>query len=168
MEEEFLDIDDSETFDPQHDITPSGAISKPPIKRQKKTRTVLHPWMDEECFRLIAAVESRRCLWDAGSAEYRNTRKEDGWREVVEELNNGIQVDDAKSKWMNLRATFKNNISKMRKTKSGQGANEPVKVNWRFFDSLMFLEANDVAISTESTSTMPSVKLFLFLFLRFH
>lgn len=134
-------------------------VEKPKIKRQQKPRKILHVWTEKQCFQLISSVESHRCLWDAGSAEYKNARKEDSWREVVDELGCDIQVDDAKSKWMNLRSTFKTNISKVRKTKSGQGANESVKVHWRFFDALMFLEVNDVAMSTESTSSMPSVIL---------
>lgn len=124
-------------------------------KRRNYAKKVERKWTEEEIERLISAVEERRLLWDVGAAEYK-LPKIDAWQEVADAVGN-ITMDDAKAKWSNLRITFKTNLNKYRSKKSGQGTDELVTIHWRYFDSLMFLEANDVQQSSESTSSLTLV-----------
>lgn len=149
--------------DSTSNIGPSSQ-SKPRGQQRKSTagaRKINHAWVDDEINRLISSVEQHRGLWDIASAEYK-LPKLDGWRSVVDELGiDGVDVHEAKAKWLQLRTTFMVNLAKLRKTKSGQGADESKAVAWKFFKPLMFLEANNVQHSTSSTSTLHLV-IFLY------
>lgn len=160
-------FDDDESRDTQDsndkDFVPSCAKTK--TRNRKSTageRKIQHEWKHEEIVSLIAAVEKRRGLWDVGSDEYKLS-KLDGWREVCDEIGLGIDSKEAKLKWSSLRVTFKVNLANYRKKKSGQGADDSITVTWRYFQQMLFLEANDVSQSTESTSTMELVICLSFL-----
>lgn len=151
------------------DLVPASQ-SKP--NRQRKstagTRKVTYSWSEEEIFRLISSVEQHRGLWDVSAAEYKLS-KLDAWRIVADELAiNGVDSTEAKMKWLSLRTTFMTNLAALRKKKSGQGANESHNVSWKFFKSMMFLEANNLEQSTSSTSTLHLVILISFIRNFFH
>lgn len=131
-------------------------IARPKPKRQNYVKKVEHDWSHEETLKLNSAVEERRVLWDFGMPQYK-LPKSGAWKEVVDAIGSSTTVDDAKGKWMNLRITFKSNLAKYRAKKSGQGTSESVAIHWRYFKCMMFLEANDVQQSTESTSSFELV-----------
>lgn len=58
---------------------------------------------------------------------------------------------------MNLRVTFRSNLAMLRMKKSGQGANESIKVVRKHFQEMMFLKAAEVGQTSESTSSMELV-----------
>lgn len=129
-------------------------------KQKSYKKKVERQWTDDEILSLIKAIESQRALWDFSCPEYK-LQKETVWEQVADTVSS--TVNDCKAKWGNLRTTFNNNLTKYRAKKSGQGAEESYTVAWKFFTSMMFLEASKVSQSTQSTSSMELVT-FLFAF----
>lgn len=143
----------------------SVVIIKSPIKSQvpKINRKQYRPkvqaeWKDEEVITLIKCVEERRSLWDKSLAEYK-LPKALTWQEIAEIIG-PFSVEECKAKWTNLRVTFNVNLAKLRTKKSGQGTDENKKIVWKFFNSMIFLEAADVHQATESTSSMSFVSIY--------
>lgn len=127
---------------------------------RKNERKIVYDWRDpNEVSRLISIVEKRRALWDHATVHYKSRNKQSAWEEVAEEFGNGINWNDAKVKWSNLRVTFQINLSKLRSKKSGQAANESNKVMWKHFNEMMFLESAKLEQSTESTSSLSLVNI---------
>lgn len=151
LDESFDGTDLNDTNDSDFVLTAERTAKK------RKPRKVKHDWTDEQILRLITAVQERPSLWDAGATEYK-LPKNDIWQEVADICGNFTR-DDAKIKWGNLRVIFKQNMTKHRKKKSGQGTNESTAVVWRFFKAMLFLEAGDVNQSTQSTSSFKLVFL---------
>lgn len=159
MSDDFSIIVDDE------DISIAPSQIKP--QRQRKStagdRKIQHIWSDDEINHLIASVEQHRGLWDFASPDYKLTRR-DEWQGIVDELQvNGVDVNEAKVKWSSLRTTFMVNLAKLRKKKSGQGANESHTVTWKFFKSMLFLENNNLMHSTTSTSTLHLVHTYVYI-----
>lgn len=157
--------DDGNDSDDPDDLT--FDVNNPTGKKVKRTRTqksykkkVEHKWTDDEIFNLIKAVEPQRSLWDFSSPEYK-LPKDLVWEQVANAVS--AEVNDCKAKWGNLRVTFNSNMNKYRAKKSGQSVDESYTVGWKFFKSMMFLEASKVSQSTKSTSSMELV-YFLFAF----
>lgn len=46
---------------------------------------------------------------------------------------------ECRTKWQNLRVTFKTNLTKMHKVRTGQISVNSVRVYWRFFDAMQFV-----------------------------
>lgn len=113
--------------------------------RRKNLNTIEHLWTHTETMNLIKAVKQRRALWDFNSLESKCSKTK-AWKEVSDAIGNAT-VNDVKTKWMHLRISFKNSLAKYRY--HGEG----FVIKWRFFKSLMFLEAYDHQQSTESTSS---------------
>lgn len=167
-EEKYFDENDSASssssdFSDTVEIISAKPAAKPSRTRRstKGTRKVQHMWQDEEINRLIVAVEKHPSLWDSGSPEYK-LPKLNTWQEVTDELEMGIDVCEAKSKWACLRVTFKTNLAKK---KSGDMANISWNVSWKWFTQMKFLEANDVRQATMSTSTINLVFNLYFYFI---
>lgn len=127
-------------------------------KQKSYKRKVERSWTEEEILNLIKEVEMHPALWDFSCPEYK-LPKDAVWQDVANILS--ASMDDCKGKWGNLRTTFNYNLAKYRKKKSGQGSDEIVTVSWKFFKSMMFLEASKVSQSTQSTSSLQLVILFL-------
>lgn len=164
--------DDDESRDPNY--TPINQVrkrSQSPIDSQlsKKSKRpaqksykkkVERKWSEQDVTKLSTEIEPRRILWDMGSAEYKMP-KESVWQEVADA--NSTSVNDCKGKWANLRTTFNVNLAKYRQKKSGQGTADSVAINWPYFKMMMFLEANKIQQSTQSTTSMPLVIISTFL-----
>lgn len=114
-----------------------------------ETQPVAREWSDDETARLIALVEDRWILWDAGAA-LTNLPKLDLWQEVADLLGN-VSAADCKAHFANLRITFKIYMDKYRNQESGQCSTESVAIQWRFFKLMKFVEINDMRQSAEST-----------------
>lgn len=125
------------------------AKNKEDAKKKKNVKKVESEWNDKLTFKLISAVEGRPVLWNVGASEYK-LPKTSAWEEVSQMV--GMEIDECKAKFANLRISFKTNVAKMRATKSGQGAADVNQIHWRFFKSMMFIEANDAKQSTASKS----------------
>lgn len=171
MDDEFDNDDeilegDNEVTDPNYDPnenteshSPASnqAGKKPKVTKQKQKsykKKVESTWTDDEIYKLIKEIEAQRVLWDMGTPEYK-LPKDTVWQQVADIVS--ASVNDCKGKWGNLRTTFNSNLSKYRKTKSGQGTDESCPITWKFFKAMMFLEANKVSQSTQSTSSMTLV-----------
>lgn len=151
---EFDEIEFIELPFIDHSPTDSNAGKKPKQKSyRKKVETV---WPDENITKLINEVEVRRSLWDAGCAEYK-LPKDILWQEVSDAI--PVSINDCKGKWSNLRTTFNYNLEKLRRKKSGQGADEHFQITWRYFKPMMFLERTKVCQATQSTSSMELVSI---------
>lgn len=127
-------------------------------KKKKNVKKVEAEWKDDVIYKLISAVEERPVLWNAGVSEYK-LPKSDAWREVAEALDGKYDWEECKAKWGNLRISFKTNLAKARKTKSGQGTAELNTVHWRFFRAMYFIESADAEQSTPSTSNLNIVSV---------
>lgn len=125
-------------------------------KQKNYHKKVQADWTHENILQLIQEVEPRRTLWDMGSAEYK-LPKMSLWQEIADAM--GRSSDDCIAKWRHLRTSFYNKISTYRKTKSGQGTDESITITWKYFRPMMFLEANDVRQSTQSTPSMQLVNI---------
>lgn len=62
------------------------------------------------------------------------------WKDVASEVEER-DFNECRLKWQSLRCQYNQNASK--KTRSGQGADETVKVHWRFFDAMQFVGKSD-------------------------
>lgn len=108
------------------DFVPFTGKMKPRCLRPSKAgiRKIHHDWKD------AAAVEKRPVLWDAGSSKFKMISK-GSWRYVAEEIGiEGVDANEVKTEWLALRSTF---FSRLRKTKSAQGADESHTVIWPLF-----------------------------------
>lgn len=160
-----FDDGDNEHLDPDYNAnnenqkSPDGSpkTKKPRQKQKSYKKKVERQWNDTDITNLIKEIETRRLLWDVGAPEYK-LPKESLWQEVADTVS--ASVNDCKAKWGNLRVSFNSNLNKYRKKKSGQGTDESYTVTWKFFKAMMFLEASKLSQSTQSTSSMPLVKLF--------
>lgn len=160
-DEEYLDNDNEEN-DPSFHLTRSSNKKQDPKnttkpKQKSYRKKVERQWTDDEISKLIDAVQLRRALWDFSDPKYR-FGKDVVWQEVADALS--ADMNECKAKWTNLRISFNNCLTKYRKRKSGQGTDESYTVTWKFFDTMMFLEASKVSQSTSSTSNMTLVALF--------
>lgn len=120
---------------------------------RKVARKVSYNWSDPAVVsKLIALVEQRPQLWDAGDQTYK-LPKSQAWEEVASAIGDGVDWNEAKFKWMSLRVTFKTNVAKLRTKKSGQSSSESATVVWRHFKEMQFLETAEVAQSSQSTTS---------------
>lgn len=136
--------------------------------KEKRKRKIAYSWAQQcEVSALIAAVEKRPALWDGGCMEYKlGNIKHDCWQQVSDELGiPGVDAYEARNKWNAVRSLFKANLGKIRMKKSGQSSSEKVNVTWAHFSEMMFIESAEVAQSSESTSTMALVCIFMFIIL---
>lgn len=128
-------------------------VSIKPRKAYKQKRPkVAGVFTNDDNVKLIKAVEDRPILWDSSATVYSKLTKAEAWQEISEIV--GHSSDACKARWGNLRVTFKTNITKYHRKKSGQATGESVDIVWKHFKSMLFLETSDVRTATESTSSM--------------
>lgn len=142
MENESEDIFASDDNLLDEDYTPvtkkatnARKVSKVP-KSSKKAK-VVGEWTDDEVFKLIACVEVRPPLWNAGNMKYKNRiERTKLWNEISEtEFDTKYNGNELLARWSNVRMQYRSYLSK--KTKSGQEAEPPI--NWKFFSSMSFV-----------------------------
>lgn len=81
-------------------------LSQATTQTKKRKRNVTREFSEEECFKLIAAVEKRECLWNVQSVTYKNRNMNQlAWEEVADEC--GIPKDACMIKWGLLRQQFR-------------------------------------------------------------
>lgn len=124
-------------------------------KKSKKIYKQIRPkvngeWSHEDIVKLITAVEQRPTLWDISSPQYK-LPKTVAWQEIADSFGERT-ADECKAKWSNLRVTFKTNLSKSKRQKSGAAAGGFIV--WKYFNSMMFLDVNETSQTTESISSM--------------
>ena len=105
----------------------------------KEVKVEKRRWSDDEIENLIDLYESKPCLWDIFCKEYsKRDMKEKAMNEICEELS--VSVDEAKQKWMSLRAQFGRELKNSNKHKSGQSTDELYVSQWIFYDKMQFLQ----------------------------
>ena len=105
---------------------------------------------DEATADLIRSVQSKRCLWDKKSADYKNiTIKHDIWSKIAEDcgikgltnfcnLSNVFQIFDATEATKKWKSTRDEYIRQKKKLPSGSSANK--KVKWPHYESMSFMD----------------------------
>ena len=103
-------------------------------KKQKEKE-----WSDEEVTSLIDMYDENPCLCDIHHSTYhKRDLKELAWTEIMDTFKE-TTLALIKSKINNLRSQLSREISKERKTDSGQSFDELYKSTWVHFDDLKFL-----------------------------
>lgn len=129
--------------------------------QQKKTRKQNRPkvadtWTDENIGKLIAEVETRPCIWNAGDPDYKmRNKREVAWREISEAFDDGVRpVDQLTAKWQSLRTQYRSSVATAKRTKSGQGASK--KPHWKFHSQMAFVDAAEQSqrVRTESNLSL--------------
>lgn len=142
--------DDDIKYQPHH--TPQQVRKKYKQIRPK----VVTEWSHEDIIKLINAVEERPTIWDISSSQYK-LPKTSAWQEIADCI--GYRnADECKAKWSNLRVTFKTNLSKSKKQKSGSAA--CASIVWKYYNAMLFLEVNETSETTESISSMTLVSIY--------
>lgn len=150
--ESFEDEDyylDTEEFENSMDET----IGKRPKRTQIRKVSVSDIWKnDDNVTKLIAAVESHACLWNAKNSEYKNRTVRDlAWKAIATEFDNTISVQQLSVKWQHLRNQYRTALVNAKKTKSGQAANKAPQ--WKFMSQMAFVgsaEINQTAATVSS------------------
>nr|CAI5817616.1 unnamed protein product [Callosobruchus analis] len=89
--------------------------------------------------KLITCVQENRCLWDMMDKSYHNREMcRRGWETVAAELNTSSEI--AKTKWRGLRDTFRKELSKNPKKRSGDEGGIIKESKWAYFKSMEFLK----------------------------
>ena len=92
----------------------------------------------EETKDLIAKFELLPLLWDVHSVHYRNRNaKQKALAELAEQF--FVDTAEVQRKLHILRSQYQQELKKISWKKSGQGADDGYKSNWRHFHSLKFL-----------------------------
>ena len=96
-------------------------------------------WNKDQTIALIQQYEKFPELWNVTLLEYRNKElKISKIKEIAENL--GISEKEITRKWHNLRSQMCAEARKLKKKKSGSGAEEVCfKSNWEFYDALQFM-----------------------------
>ncbi|KAJ8977064.1 hypothetical protein NQ317_017226 [Molorchus minor] len=108
--------------------------------------------MDSE--KLISLVYENRCLWDMKNKQYHNrdiSRKT--WEKISKEMNANITA--IKGRWRGLRDTFRKELSKLPKKRSGDEGGPTIKPAWPYYENLLFLK--DQFASRTLNSNIPDV-----------
>lgn len=153
LDEEYLedeqDIDDnwledttsSTASSKSNEIPAKAGAIKPPKKKQTKPK-VTAEWSEEDVFKLIGCVELVPMLWNAKDEKYRNKiERTSAWNQMSEiYFENKFSGSELLAKWSNVRIQYRGYFTKYHKTKSGQGADEPVEaVKWKFYEAMGFV-----------------------------
>ncbi|XP_026476140.1 uncharacterized protein LOC113381452 [Ctenocephalides felis] len=115
-------------------------------------------WERNKVFQLIELVEARPELWNIRLKEYRNRNlKHQSLETIATSLN--LDVKTVKDKIHNLRCQLNEHLRKMKKFKSGQGADERYKPKWEFFEAVKFMniQINSTEDSIASVGSAPDV-----------
>ena len=107
-----------------------------------KVKSEIRKWTDDEVESIMDLYESRPCLWDIFSKDYRKRDfKEKALNEISEEI--FIPVEEIKQKWLSLRAQYGRELTNSKKQKSGQSTDELYISQWIFYDKNAFLATDD-------------------------
>ena len=104
-----------------------------------KVKSEIGKWTDDEVESIMDLYESRPCLWDIFSKDYRKRDfKEKALNEISEEI--FIPVEEIKQKWLSHRAQYGRELTNSKKQKSGQSTDELYVSQWIFYDKMHFLQ----------------------------
>lgn len=126
-----------------------------PSQPKRSRKKVCTDWPEEATVKLISAVESQEALWNPSIKAYRNRSLRDSiWTSIAaNNLGGQFAVDEVVAKWSNLRVQFRSCETRLKTTKSGQGANEN-SVHWKFFKSMLFISGANLEKAAESISNL--------------
>lgn len=129
-----------------------------PSQPKRSRKKVCTDWPEEATVKLISAVESQEALWNPSIKAYRNRSLRDSiWTSIAaNNLGGQFAVDEVVAKWSNLRVQFRSCETRLKTTKSGQGANEN-SVHWKFFKSMLFISGANLEKAAESISNLVSL-----------
>ncbi|XP_030569427.1 uncharacterized protein LOC115768863 [Drosophila novamexicana] len=129
------------------------------VKKKNLKRKIQHEWSENEVISLIKAVKQQPSIWMDGALQQKLNRS-DCWNSIIAALAiDGVDVNEAKTKWASLRVTYRLNLSKMQSA----GLANTSTVVWRYFELMSFLDQNNAdrshASRKEHTSS-PETKPF--------
>ncbi|XP_044764520.1 uncharacterized protein LOC123321081 [Coccinella septempunctata] len=148
-------------------------------RRRPGVVKAVHTKMDIEA--LISSIFVKSALWDSRDAQHRNRYVLDKlWDDVANEMKLTIMIqlpnickikkslnailtkffipeNVVRTKWKNLRDTFRKELKKMPVKRSGDGASS-WRSSWPYFDNLYFLK--DQFTARKSTSNLPDGEIF--------
>lgn len=113
--------------------------------------------------RLISLIEERRYLWHSKDPLYHSKQaKENGFREIMDQLGEGFSETMIKSKWANLRSQFQREVRKIKD--STQGAGFPLEAytpRWAHFQRMQFLRqsSGDEVHTVEASCPLPVIEI---------
>ncbi|XP_015375455.1 PREDICTED: uncharacterized protein LOC107169989 [Diuraphis noxia] len=111
-------------------------------------------WTDDDIFELINLYEEKEFLWNVNHKLYRNRdKKMSAFEEIATKFN--CDVNEVQRKIHNLRNQVSHELQKMKKVKSGDGADDRYESKWKFFSALKFIVP--CFIPTKTTSNMVSI-----------
>ena len=116
----------------QKDSSSRSKAAKPEDSKAKSAKD----WTDDEISLLIDLLESNTCLWHHKDYSKRDL-KEIAHSNIAESFDTNIA--SIKTKINSLRTQFGKELTKERRTKSGQSTDELYSSNWIHFDKLAFL-----------------------------
>ncbi|XP_069688245.1 uncharacterized protein [Periplaneta americana] len=104
---------------------------------------------------LISEVQARPSLWNDNDKNFKNiavTRRE--WSEVGSQVN--VSGDEAKTKWKNLKDTFRKLLTKPPQVPSGTGESFPDrdKPKWKHYEFMLFIK--DVLQHSQTNGNLTS------------
>lgn len=153
LDEEWLDENVEEQIPQSNSDADETIRSKRKRKQNRKVSVPPDVWDDDNITKLIAAVETHSCLWNAGNVEYKNRPiRDSAWKSIATDFD--ISVQQLMVKWQSLRNQYRTALSNAKKTKSGQAANRPPQ--WKFLSQMAFVGA------AEKNQTAPTVSNFSF------
>lgn len=95
-------------------------------------------WTPDEVETLITAFEARPILWDYKNKDHKNRVKTNLLHVELSEMFS-TTTEEVNRKLHNLKGQFNQELTKLKKKKSGSGTNEIYVSNWRYFNALSFL-----------------------------
>ncbi|XP_055622922.1 uncharacterized protein LOC129766418 [Toxorhynchites rutilus septentrionalis] len=124
------------------------------MKNKRKRGKVEAVWDEANINKLICAVETNDCIWNAGNEEYKNRGMRDSvWQYIAENIFDGkYSVAEVSAKWTNLRIQFRSYYAKKNKRKSGQAACS--KTCWKYYSQMMFIATSEEQQTARSESNL--------------
>lgn len=122
-------------------------------------------WTREKTAELIELLEGSPELWDTTQKIYRDwVKKQAAITQLADHFS--VSIAEINRKLHNLRTQMNNEVRKIKKKKSGEGADDVVFTsNWEFFDSLKFLIGGMTCSESQTNlvSTITFINLSLYL-----
>lgn len=131
-------------------------ISQTSSKKRQVKAKVVSEWTDAEIFKIISCVECLLLLWDAKDPKYKNREaRNSAWNTISEvDFDSKFTDHELQAKWTNLRIQYRSYVSKLQKTKSGQGAEENATCKWKFYNSMQFVGSSEQEQTSATVSNM--------------
>ncbi|PNF31667.1 hypothetical protein B7P43_G15686 [Cryptotermes secundus] len=105
---------------------------------------------------IIREVKRRRILWDIKHNTYHNRKLVDrAWSEIAENV--GETKETVKTKWKNLRDTFRKELKKAPRSCSGDGEEHAPRYlgSWPHYGAMLFLRESFQSFQLNASSDQP-------------